>query len=121
MIVTAAAGLKIPSVSQGKGPNGETWRMAKEKRIDKIIYPEAEGTFKVAMEAVLTGKPYPIKAAFFVGTTMFQREANSEELAEGLKNLNLVSFKTFSLKRFAITLTMSFLLRTSWKEWKCRA
>lgn len=89
MIVTAAAGLKIPSVSQGKGPNGETWRMAKEKRIDKIIYPEAEGTFKVAMEAVLTGKPYPIKAAFFVGTTMFQREANSEELAERLKKLEL--------------------------------
>ena len=89
MIVTAVAGLKIPSVSQGKGPNVETWRMAKEKRIDKIIYPEAEGTFKVAMEAVLTGKPYPIKAAFFVGTTMFQREANSEELAERLKKLEL--------------------------------
>lgn len=89
LIVTAGAGLKIPSVSPGKGPNGETWAMAKEKRIDKIIYPEAEGTFKVAMEAVLTGKPYPIKAAFFVGTTMFQREANSEELAERLKKLEL--------------------------------
>ena len=89
LVVTVGAGLKIPSVSAGKGPNGETWQMAKEKRIDKIIYPEAEGTFKVAMEAVLTGKPYPIKAAFFVGTTMFQREANSEELAERLKKLEL--------------------------------
>ncbi len=89
LVVTAGAALKIPSVAAGKGPNGETWKMAPEKRIDKIIYPDAEGTFKVALEAAVTGKPYPIKAAFFVGTTMFQREANSQELADNLKKLEL--------------------------------
>ena len=67
LVVTVGAGLKIPSVSAGKGPNGETWQMAKEKRIDKIIYPEAEGTFKVAMEAVLTGKPYPHQGSLLCG------------------------------------------------------
>lgn len=89
LVVTTGAGLKIPSVSAGKGPNGETWQMAKEKRIDKIVYPEASATFKVALQAAVTGKPYPIKGVFFVGTTMFQREANSQELAEHLKKLDL--------------------------------
>ncbi len=89
LVVTAGAGLKIPSVAAGKGPNGETWKMAPEKRIDKIVYPDAEGTFKVALEAAVTGKPYPVKAAFFVGTTMFHREANSQELADNLKKLEL--------------------------------
>uniref|UniRef100_UPI00402ADA4B molybdopterin-dependent oxidoreductase n=1 Tax=Turicimonas muris TaxID=1796652 RepID=UPI00402ADA4B len=70
LVVTAGAGLKVPSVSAGKGPNGETWKMAPEKRIDKIVYPDAAGTFKVALEAAATGKPYPVKAAFFVGTTL---------------------------------------------------
>lgn len=63
--------------------------MAKEKRIDKIVYPEASATFKVALQAAVTGKPYPIKGVFFVGTTMFHREANSQELAEQLKKLEL--------------------------------
>lgn len=89
LVVTAGAGFKVPSVSAGKGPNGEKWQMAKEKRIDKIVYPEASGTFKVALQAAVTGKPYPIKGVFFVGTTMFQREANSQELAEQLKKLEL--------------------------------
>ena len=89
LVVTVGAGLKIPSVSAGKGPNGETWQMAKEKRIDKIVYPEASATFKVALQAAVTGKPYPIKGVFFVGTTMFHREANSQELAEQLKKLEL--------------------------------
>ncbi len=89
LVVTAGAGFKVPSVSAGKGPNGETWKMSRDKRIDKILYPEAAGTFRVALEGALTGKPYPIKAGFFVGTTIFHREANSEEMANGLKALEL--------------------------------
>ena len=89
LVVTAGAGFSVPSVSAGKGPNGEKWQMAKEKRIDKIVYPEASATFKVALQAAVTGKPYPIKGVFFVGTTMFHREANSQELAEQLKKLEL--------------------------------
>lgn len=89
LVVTTGAGFKVPGVSPGKGPNGETWQMAKEKRIDKIVYPEASGTIRVALQAAVTGKPYPIKGIFFVGTTMFQREANSQELAEQLKKLEL--------------------------------
>lgn len=90
LIVTQGGGLKIPSVSAGKGPNGEKWDMAKEKRIDKILYPEANGTFQAALDAATTGKPYPIKAAFIVGSTMFHREANSDRLAKNLKNLDLL-------------------------------
>lgn len=90
LIVTAGAGFKIPGVAAGKGPNGETWAMAKEKRIDKIVYPETSGTYSVALDAAVSGKPYPIKAAFFVGTTMFHRQANAKKLAENLKKLDLV-------------------------------
>lgn len=46
LVVTAGAGFSVPSVSAGKGPNGEKWQMAKEKRIDKIVYPEASGNFQ---------------------------------------------------------------------------
>ena len=67
MIVTAAAGLKIPSVSQRKRSEWGNLEDAKEKRIDKIIYPEAEGTFKVAMEAVLTGKTLPHQGSLLCG------------------------------------------------------
>ena len=83
-------GFKKPDVAAGKGPNGEKWEMSKAKRIDKIVTPETQGNFWVALEAMKTGKPYPVRAAFIVGTTMFHREANSTRLAEALKALDLL-------------------------------
>ncbi len=90
LIVTAGAGFKKPDVAAGKGPNGEKWTMSSAKRIDKIVTPETAGNFWVAMEAAVTGKPYPVRAAFIVGTTMFHREANSARLAKALKSLDLL-------------------------------
>lgn len=90
LVVTAGGGFKKPDVAAGKGPNGEKWQMAPEKRIDKIVTPESQGNFWVALDAMLTGKPYPIRAAFIVGSTMFHREANSDRLARALKALELL-------------------------------
>ena len=120
LVVTAGAGFSVPSVSAGKGPNGEKWQMAKEKRIDKIVYPEASATFKVALQAAVTGKPYPIKGVFFVGTTMFHREANSQELAEQLKKLELCVVQFF--RRNSWTMPTTYCRPpTSWKEKRWQA
>ena len=89
LVVTAGAGFKRPGVSDGKGPDGQKWAMAKEKRIDKIVTPETSGNFWVALEAVLSGKPYPIRAVFCVGSTLFHRESNSARLQKALESLDL--------------------------------
>lgn len=90
LVVTQGAGFKVPSISHGKGPNGAKWEVSKDKRIDKIVYPESAGTYAAALEAAMTGKPYPVKASFIVGTTLFHREANSDRLAKGLAAQELV-------------------------------
>lgn len=90
MIVTAGAGYKRPGVSAGKGPNGQKWDMVKAKRIDKIVSPESTGNFWVALEAALSGKPYPVRAVFCVGTTLFHRESDSARLAKALASLDLL-------------------------------
>lgn len=89
LVVTAGAGFKRPGVADGKGPNGETWEMGKRKRIDKIVTPETAGNLWVALEAMLSGKPYPIRALFAVGTTLFHRESDSARLQKALESLDL--------------------------------
>lgn len=90
LVVTASGGFKRPGIAAGKGPNGQTWKMADAKRIDKIVTPESAGNFWVALEAMISGKPYPIRAAFVVGSTMFHRESDSTRLARALKSLDLL-------------------------------
>lgn len=89
LVVTAGAGFKRPGISDGKGPDGQKWAMAPEKRIDKIVTPETQGNFWVALEAALTGKPYPIRAVFCVGSTLFHRESDSQRLQKALESLDL--------------------------------
>ena len=93
-VVTQGGGFKAPAVSlsggKGKGPHGETWTAPEKKSLDKILYPEGSGTYSAVFEAIETGKPYPVRAAFFTGTTMFHREANSARLAKALMGLELV-------------------------------
>lgn len=55
-----------------------------------MLYPEGSGTYSAIFEAIETGKPYPIRAAFITGTTMFHREANSARMEKALKALDLV-------------------------------
>lgn len=72
-----------------KSPTGQTWTIEETKRIDTYAYPDAPGTFAAVIEAIDKGKPYPVKAVFASGTTMFHREANSERLAAALKKFDL--------------------------------
>lgn len=93
-VVTQGGGFKGPGVSlsggKGKGPAGQTWEASEKKSLDKVYYPEGSGTYSAIFEAIETGKPYPIRAAFITGSTMFHREANSARLEKALKALELV-------------------------------
>ncbi|MDO5532990.1 molybdopterin-dependent oxidoreductase, partial [Sutterella sp.] len=93
-VVTQGGGFKGPGASQsggkGKGPHGESWKNAEAKALDKVIYPEGSGTYSAIFDAIEKGDPYPIRAAFITGTTMFHREANSARLEKALKALDLV-------------------------------
>lgn len=95
-VVTAGGGFKAPAASlsgnKGSGPQGQKWTddKAEKKALDKVYYPEGSGTFSAIFDAIHTGKPYPIRAVFVTGTTMFHREANSDRLAAALKALDLL-------------------------------
>ncbi len=97
-VVTQGAGMKGVSASfdsgkgQGKSPTGKTWKVegGEKKALDKVLYPESSGTYSAIFDAIHTGKPYPVRATFITGSTMFHREANSDRLAKALKALDLV-------------------------------
>ncbi len=93
-VVTQGGGLKMPSASssgtKGKGPAGQTWEIPFGKALDKEIYPESSGTFSTVFRAILKEEPYPIRAVFVTGSTMFHREANSNRMAEALRALELL-------------------------------
>lgn len=96
-VVTQGGGLKMPSAgnkgTKGTGPQGQTWQLADGKALDKVYYPEGGGTYSAIFDAILTGKPYPIRAAFITGTTMFHREANCPRMVEAFKALDLLVFQ----------------------------
>ena len=60
------------------------------KRIDTMKYPAVPHVFDAVLDAVLEGKPYPVKALFIVGTEPFTRDVNTEKLKKALKALDLV-------------------------------
>jgi thiosulfate reductase / polysulfide reductase chain A len=96
LVVTQGAGYKAPGASfsggKGSGPQGQKWTVegGEKKALDKVYYPEGSGTFSATFDAIASGKPYPIRACFVTGTTMFHREANSARLAKALKELELL-------------------------------
>lgn len=89
-VVTQGGGYSAPGVKAGKGPDGQKWAAPKEKALDKKYYPEGSGTFSALFNAMTKSDPYPIRAAFVTGTTMFHREANSARLEEAMKALDLL-------------------------------
>jgi anaerobic selenocysteine-containing dehydrogenase len=60
------------------------------KRIDTQKYPAVPHVFDAVLDAILEGKPYPVKALFIVGTEPFTRDVNTEKLKKALKALDLV-------------------------------
>jgi anaerobic selenocysteine-containing dehydrogenase len=60
------------------------------KRIDTLKYPAVPHVFDAVLDAVLEGKPYPVKALIIVGTEPFTRDVNTEKLKKALKALDLV-------------------------------
>jgi len=62
----------------------------KAKRVDKVAYPLAPSVFDALLDAIITEKPYPIKALFIVATAPFTRDVNTEKLKQALSKLELV-------------------------------
>ncbi|HOX90074.1 MAG TPA: molybdopterin-dependent oxidoreductase [Burkholderiaceae bacterium] len=73
-----------------KNALGKSWTITETKRIDTVTYPESNGTFDAVYTAMLEGKPYPVRALFTVGTTLFYRDANTERVKKALKTLDLL-------------------------------
>jgi anaerobic selenocysteine-containing dehydrogenase len=92
-----ASGTGVAAMSRFDRPKGEvrtalggTWTIAETRRLDTFTYAESNGTFDAVYTAILEGKPYPVRALFVVGTTLFYRCANSERVAKALKALDLL-------------------------------
>lgn len=89
-------GARVPSV-MSRGSDGQvttilghSFFMDDTRSVDRIKYPETNGTFDAVLEAMISGEPYPIKALFVAGTTVFQRDTNTKRVEEALRNLDLV-------------------------------
>ena len=65
------------------------FKLADTKRLDTYDYPESYGSFHAVVEAIMTGRPYPVTTVFAVGTTLVQREANVPRLLEAMHKLDL--------------------------------
>ena len=93
-IITVGGGFGGPGIkAEGKkrtGPTGVSWEFKGGKPMDKMFYPEGIGTLSTTFDAILNGKPYPIRALIMTGCSMFHREANSQRLIEAFKGLDLI-------------------------------
>jgi anaerobic selenocysteine-containing dehydrogenase len=65
------------------------FKLADTKRLDTYDYSESTGAFHAVIEAILSGRPYPVTTVFAVGTTLVQREANVPRLLEAIRQLDL--------------------------------
>lgn len=94
LVITTGGGYGGPGIrAQGAkriGPTGVEWEFKGGKPLDKQYYPEGIGTLWSVFEAMETGKPYPIRALFMTGCSMFHREANSDRLIKAFKALDLI-------------------------------
>lgn len=85
------AGLNLVSLA-GDGtvtmPLGK-FKLADTRRLDAHEYPETQGSFHTVINAIMTGRPYPVTTVFAAATTMVQREANVPRLLEAMRKLDL--------------------------------
>ena len=67
-----------------------SFRMDDTRSVDRMKYPETNGTFDAVLQAILEGEPYPIKALFVLGTTVLQRDPNTRRVEAALRKLDLI-------------------------------
>lgn len=96
----------LPEEQRAKRLGGEQYRLA--SRI-AIITP------RVAWEAILTGKPYPLKAGLLVGTNPVVTRANAKQIYEALKKVDFLAVVDFFLTPTA-ELAHIFLPAATWLE-----
>jgi len=72
-------------------------------------------TPKCVWDAVLTGKPYPVKAGYLVGTNPVVSRANAKEVYEALKKLDFLAVSDFFMTPTA-ELADIFLPAGTWLE-----
>ena len=93
--------------------------MQREKRLGgdqyKLAARMALITPKAAWDAMLTGKPYPLKAGIFVGTNPVITEANAKDIYAALKKLDFLAVADFFLTPTA-ELADIFLPAGTWLE-----
>ncbi len=91
----------------------------REKRLGgdqyKLAARMALITPKAAWEAILTGKPYPLKAGIFVGTNPVITEANAKDIYAALQKLDFLAVADFFLTPTA-ELAHIFLPAGTWLE-----
>ncbi len=85
------AGLSLASLA----PDGTvttplgSFKLAETRRLDAHEYPETQGSFHTVINAIMTGRPYPVTTVFAAATTLVQREANVPRLLEAMRKLDL--------------------------------
>jgi anaerobic selenocysteine-containing dehydrogenase len=91
----------------------------REKRLGgdqyKLAARMALITPRAAWDAILTGKPYPLKAGIFVGTNPVITEANAKDIYAALKKLDFLAVADFFLTPTA-ELAHIFLPAGTWLE-----
>ncbi|MFW9988546.1 MAG: molybdopterin-dependent oxidoreductase, partial [Candidatus Odinarchaeota archaeon] len=91
----------------------------KKKRLGGNQYKLADRmtiiTPKCAWDAILKGKPYPVKAGYLVGTNPVVSRANANEVYKALKNLEFLAVSDFFLTPTA-ELADIFLPAGTWLE-----
>ena len=96
----------LPPEQRKKRLGGEQYKLASRVA---LISPKA------AWDAILTGKPYPLKAGLLCGTNPVMTRANAKEVYEALKKLGFLTVIDFFLTPTA-ELADIFLPAATWLE-----
>ena len=105
----------VSQFSRHKDLSPEQWKKRLGGEQYKLASRVALITPKVAWDAILTGKPYPLKAGLLCGTNPVITRANAREAYEALKKINFLAVIDFFLTPTA-ELADVFLPAGTWLE-----
>ena len=69
---------------------GDGFDLSLDPSVDKLRYPETNGTFAAVLDAILDEDPYPITGMILLGATLFHRDPNTRRLEQALEKLDLL-------------------------------